>query len=184
MVDRLRLFFNHPLEDGDRPRLFAIVVAILAGAALILALLDDTGPAPERVKAPAPATDTPSPIVPSATPSAPSEEGDPTEQASRTDIARSKRAARRFLAGYLPFTYGRGTAERIRHAAPELRAELRPPRVPARERRPRVELLQTNGVSRERAQVTALVRDGRRRYTVRLDLANTASGWLVTEIRR
>ncbi len=41
-------------------------------------------------------------------------------------------------------------------------------------------LLQTNGVNGERAELVALVRDGRRRYSVPLELANTPSGWLVT----
>jgi hypothetical protein len=189
MVDRLRQILNRPIADGDRQRLFLIVVAILAGAALILALVDDTGPepaAPERPERPAPAAFR----VPAATPSAPSEEGNPPAslQGSRRDIARSKQAARRFLARYLPYTYGRGRADRIPAATPELRAALSRarPRGPARSlrRRPRLELLQSNGVSRERAKLVALVRDGRLRYTVRLRLANTAAGWLVTELGR
>jgi hypothetical protein len=36
VVDRLRLFWNRPLRDGDRPRLFAIVVALIATAAAML----------------------------------------------------------------------------------------------------------------------------------------------------
>ena len=195
MVDRLRVFFNHPLEDGDRHRLFVIVVAIIAGAALILALLDDAGPAPEPVKARArSAAQAPTVAasfnVPAAAPAAPSEEGNPPAalRGSRTDIARGKRAARRFLARYLPYTYGQGRANRIPAATPDLRAALDEarPRVPARNgrRRPRLELLQSDGVSSERAQLVALVRDGRLRYTVRLRLTNTAAGWVVTELGR
>ncbi len=193
MVDRLRLLLNRPLADGDRTRLFPVVVAIIAGAALIFALLDDAGPAPSAMDTPArraseAPTVTAAFIVPAATPAVPSEEGNPPAalQGSRTDIARAKRAARRFLVRYLPYTYGRGRADRIPAATPQLRAALAdaPPRGPAREprRRPRLELLQSHGVSSEGAQLVALVRDGRLRYTVRLRLANTAAGWQVTEL--
>jgi hypothetical protein len=195
MVDRLRLFLNRPLSEGDRPRLFAIVVAVIAGAALILALLDDTAPSPERVRAP----ERPEPqepaapavvVVPVSTPAAPSEEANvpASLQASRADIARSKRAARAFLAGYLAFTYGHGDASVIPAAVPELRSQLAasPPRVPVseRRRRPRLELLQSDSVGSEHAQFVALVRDGRRRYAVRLELVNTARGWLVIDVGR
>jgi len=196
VVDRLRLFFNRPLQDGDRPRLFAVAVAVIAAAAGMLALLDDAGPARTVSRETAPRTADAAPsstaaaIVPASTPQAPSEESDPPAglRATRTDVARSKRAARRFLAGYLPYTYGRGPARRIRSATPELRAELarERPRVPAaeRRRRARVELVQSNGVSRERADLVALVRDGARRYGVHLQLANTPTGWLVTGLER
>jgi hypothetical protein len=196
VVDRLRQFFNRPLQDGDRPRLFAVAVAVIAAAAGMLALLDDAGPARGmKRETPPPAADvapssTAAAIVPASTPQAPSEESDPPAglRASRTDIARSKRAARRFLAGYLRFTYGRGSASRIRCATAELRVRLQRerPRVPADERRRRVrlELLQSNGVSRERADLVALARDGVRRYSVRLQLSNTPTGWLVTGLER
>jgi hypothetical protein len=187
MLDRLRQFANRPLNDGDRMRAFAIAVAIIAAVAAILALIDHPGPSREakrRINAwratPAPSAATA--LVPVSTPQAPSEESD--VQPAVGDVRRSKQAARRFLAGYLPFTYGHGNAAAIAAATPELRAELarQRPRVPVAERRrhPRLELLQTNGVSRERATLAALVHDGHRRYTVRLELASTARGWLVT----
>jgi hypothetical protein len=196
VVDRLRIVFDRPLHDGDRWRLFAIAVALIAAAAGILTLLDDAGPAPRpKHETRQPTTDVApaSPaveLVPVSTPVAPSEESDPpvSLRASRSDIARSKRAARRFLAGYLPFAYGRVPANRVRAASPELRAQLERdrPRVPAaeRRRRPRLELLQSNGVSPERADLVALVGDGARRYSVRLQLSNTLTGWLVTGLER
>ena len=66
----------------------------------------------------------------------------------------AKRAARRFLAGYLAYSYGHAIApRRIRAASARLRAQLaaEPPRVPPRERRrhPRVVLVQINGVGRD-----------------------------------
>jgi len=195
VVDRLRLFLNRPLRDAERPALFAVSIAVLAAAAAILALLDDAAPAPRQPAAAAPAT---VPLVPAepgdaaaspaATPEAPSEEGRPPAnlQATRADVGRVKRVARRFLTRYLPYTYGRGSARRIRGCMPVLRRRLarERPRVPraVRRRRPRLELLQSNGVSPQRAQLVALVRDGKRRYTIPLRLARAASGWTVTHV--
>ena len=114
---------------------------------------------------------------------APGEESHPLQPARAVDVEASKRAARRFLAAYLPFTYGRGDARELPAAAPQLRAVLasEPPRVPAteRDRVPRVVLLQSNGVSHEAAELVAIVDDGAGHYSVHLRLVNTASGWLV-----
>ncbi|MDA0164287.1 hypothetical protein OM076_28715 [Solirubrobacter ginsenosidimutans] len=194
MVDQLRILFNRPLQDGDRPRLFAIAVALIAASAGLFSLLDDAGPARAlRREAPVsrPATaGSAAAIVPASTPVAPSEESDPPAglRPAPADVTRSKRAARRFLAGYLRFSYGHGEAGQVRSASPQLRAELARsrPRVPSseRRRRPRIQLLQSNGVSRERADLLALVGDGARRYSVRLQLANTPTGWLVTGLER
>jgi hypothetical protein len=192
VVDRLRLFLNRPLRDADRPRLFAIAVAVIVATAGVLALFEDSGPAPEpaltKIEPPlAVVTDPPAaPPEPSPTATAPSEEGTPApgSVASRADVARAKRVARRFLAGYLPYTYGRGSARSIEGATGQLRAQLtrERPRVPAREqsRQPRVVLVQSDGVSRSRARMLALVRDGRRRYGVPLELSRTRGAWRVT----
>jgi hypothetical protein len=195
VVDRLRIFFNRPLHDGDRRRLFAIAVAVIIAAAGVLTLLDDAGPAPRPERESSGSVDvapssTAVALVPASTPVAPSEEIDPPAglRASRTDVARSKRAGRQFLVGYVRFTYGRGPATQIRSASPELRSRLarERPRVPVAElrRRTRLELLQSNGVSRESGDLVALVRDGAHRYSVRVQFANTATGWLVTGLRR
>ena len=187
MVDRLRLSWNRPLRDGDRLRLFAIAVALIAGAAAALTQLER--PAPQRqarqpdtprTTAPPSAEPPPSPV---ATP-VPAEEGSRTTvAASRADVAASKRAARRFLAGYLPFTYGRRPARRIDNATTALRHRLEQqrPRVPAAERRrtPRLELLQSDSVGRDRAELVAVVDDGKHRYTVPLELTRARAGWQV-----
>lgn len=191
MVDRLRLFFDRPLADADRPRLFAVTVAVLVGIVVILTVLDDPGLSPERRQSAAhrsPAAGSVTTAVTYVSTPAPSEESNLSTQASRADVSRSKRAARRFLSRYLQYAYGRTSASSLVAVTPELRAELadQRPRVPAseRRRRPRVELLQTNGVNGERAELLALVRDGKRRYSLHLELANTPSGWLVTALER
>src|SRR3954451_13045818 len=70
-------------------------------------------------------------------------------------------AARRFLAGYLPFTYGQARASRVGAVAPELRARLAaaPPRVPRelRRRRPRVRFLQVDAASSSQVTATAVI---------------------------
>lgn len=107
-------------------------------------------------------------------------------EGSRADVVATKRAARRFLAGYLAYTDGRRPARRIASASVALRRSLaaHPPRVPARERhrRPRVVLMQSHGVGRVRAELVALVRDGARRYTVPLKLTRGRSSWKVTAV--
>lgn len=163
MIDELRRFLNRPLRDADRPRLFAVAVGLIVVVAAGFALLDDAGSAPER----------PRPATPAATvaapPPAPVAETQPAPP-SRADVAAAKRVARRFLAGYLPYAYGRGGVGAIEGASDALRERLAAerPRVGTaqRRRRPRIVLLQSEGTS-----VTALVSDGARRYTIPLELA-------------
>jgi hypothetical protein len=193
MVDRLRLWWNRPLRDGERSRLFAIVVALIAAAAALLTQLDRPGPSPHAQppdRPPAAGASESDPVLTpsaSAPPTEPSEEGTRSPVAtSRADVAASKQAAGRFLARYLPYTYGRGQVRRIRPATAALRRRLagRRPRVPARERRrtPRLVLFQSDTVGHHRAALTALIDDGRRRYTVGLELVSAAAGWRVARV--
>jgi hypothetical protein len=195
VVDRLRLFLNRPLRDSDRPRLFALAVVAVVVAAGILALVHDRAAAPQRTRAVIAAPAAPAggalsaPVsTPSPAPTAAGEEGRPpaSSAGSRADVAGAKWAARRFLAGYLPYSYGHGRPDHIAAATTELRRRLarQPPRVPARERRlrPRLLLLLSEAVSRGRAQLLALVGDGAQRYTLHLRLARTAGSWTVTDV--
>jgi hypothetical protein len=194
VVDRVRAFLNRPLRDSDRPRLFAIAVALVLAAAALLAMLDDPG-SPRADAEPAEPSPLPADPRPSAANSeplvsaeAPSEEANPPAalKASSAHVTQARRAARRFLAGYLPYAYGRRDARQIAHASPQLRRRLanERPRVPAaeRRRRPRLLLLQADSVGRLRAGMRALVGDGARRYTVPLELERTAAGWVVTDL--
>lgn len=192
MIDRLRSWLNRPLADGERRRLFVVAVVVLLAAAGALTALDRPGREP--VSAPArrdsasreleaePARPAPTSLE------VPSEEGrlDPAQAASTSEVAAARRAARRFLRGYLPYTYGRGSPSSIAPASPRLLQRLAQsrPRVPARERgrRARIVVLQPNGAGRVRAGMIALVDDGARRYTVGLELERRRSGWLVTDV--
>jgi hypothetical protein len=193
MVDLLRGFLNRPLSDGDRPRLFATAVALVLAAAAVLALLDDGGSSSSSRSPDAAVSDrlpdsAPPGVEPVAAAEPPSEEGRPPAGAEATpgDVTEAKRAARRFLAGYLPYSYGQGQARAIENAEPELLQRLarERPRVPTREQRrqPRLELVHADGAGHDQARMMALVSDGRRRYTVALELARTASGWHVTSV--
>jgi hypothetical protein len=194
VIDRARIALSRPLDDGDRPRLFAMAVASIVGGALILTVIGraPARPAKHVVRGePAPTATPPAPAVLTSPVQVvqsgpPSEESEPKAglEVSRSELRIVKRTARRFLLDYLPFTYGRGSARHIRAASARLRAELaaEPPRVSPRERRhrPRVVLLQLDGTGRAWAGVVALVDDGARRYSVALTLARIGRGWQVT----
>jgi hypothetical protein len=189
VIDRLRIFLNRPLGDADRRGLFVLaVLAIVAGAGAF-ALLDAPGPRERDARAPVAGSARDAvPAVPErASLDAPSEEGELPEavEASAADVRAAKRAARRFLADYLRYTYGRGSASGIAAASDDVRERLaaEQPRVPAaeRRRRPRVLLLQADGAGSVRARIVALVEDGTRRYTVPLELERRRSSWTVIE---
>jgi hypothetical protein len=96
-------------------------------------------------------------------------------------------AARVFLHAYLPYSYGRVDADRIRGAARPLVRALRdaPPRVPAvvARARPRLVSVLAEAATGDRdVLIVAAVDDGRRRYDVRLTVHHGADRWVVTEI--
>src|SRR4051812_45230995 len=96
-------------------------------------------------------------------------------------------AARRFLAGYLPYSYGQAPATRIRGAAPPLMSSLRrqPPRVAAADRRLRprlidLEVAQVNGDLG--FALAATIEDGRRRYPINLAVRAEGARWRVVAL--
>src|SRR4051794_23035306 len=105
------------------------------------------------------------------------------------DVGRAaSTTARAFLHGYLPYSYGRAGADRIRGAAPPLVNALReaPPRVPPAvvRARPRLVTVRAEAATGDRdVVIVAAVDDGRRRYDVRLTVHHDADRWVVAEIR-
>jgi hypothetical protein len=96
-------------------------------------------------------------------------------------------AARVFLHAYLPYSYGRVDADRIRDAGRSLMRVLReaPPRVPpaVARARPRLVSVLAQAVTGDGdVLIVAAVEDGRRRYDVRLTVHHGADRWIVTEI--
>lgn len=194
MIDRLIAWWNRPLDEAERRRMFAFAALALVALAVLLIARQQEEPVARRAAAPAPPppeAQPPARAVAAQGSEASGEERDPPKEdryvPTSGDVADAKRAARRFLAGYLPYTYGRGDAERIRSANPALGQELarQPPRVPptvARTARPRTTTLQAETAERDGASVLALVADGKRRYTIELWLEREGSEWRVADI--
>ena len=196
MIDRLRRLWNRPIADVQRQPLFAFAVGLLLAVTAGLVLMLGGEPEPPADAGAANGAETASAPIdaqgeraddPAALP-LPSEEepGAGGRPPSPKQIAAAKRAARVFLAGYLPYTYGERGASAIDRTTAELRHALaaEPPRVPPVERRraPRIRSLYLNGASADRAAVLALIDDGERSYTVALALARYGSEWRVTEV--
>jgi hypothetical protein len=95
--------------------------------------------------------------------------------------------AERFLAGYLPFAYGRGSALAVRGVTPALRRQLLRDRARLtpveRRRRPRVLALQTVGTTPAFVVATAVIDDGGvTTYRLRFTLQREASRWAVSTV--
>ena len=112
----------------------------------------------------------------------------PAPPVSATALVQAHRVAERFLAGYLPFAYGRGSALAIagitsamRRQLLRRRAELTPVE---RSRRPRVVLLQTTATMPTFVVATAVIDDGGvTNYRLRFELEGRAGRWLVSGVQ-
>jgi hypothetical protein len=92
-----------------------------------------------------------------------------------------------FLAGYLPFAYGRGSALAIRAATQALRRQLLSQRAQLtpveRRRRPRVVALQTIGTTPVFVVATAVIDDGGlATYRLRFTLSRATGRWAVSSV--
>jgi hypothetical protein len=106
---------------------------------------------------------------------------------STAAMLQARRVAARFLAGYLPFAYGRGGAVAIRGITPALRRQLlsrRPRLTPVeRRRRPRVVSVQTVGTTPVFVVATAVIDDGGLApYRLRFTLSRSAGRWAVSSV--
>ena len=188
MIDRLRALWTRPIRDEERMPIFLGAAVVLVLAAVLLAL---TRGGEEAVTAARPAAAEPEPAAPAPDEPLPRREAEGEADRERPatvsgrDVRAAKRTARRFLTGYLPYSYGRGPASAVGTAAtPELRAELAatPPRASARVRRlePRVGSVQVEAMTSRSVAVAAFVEDGERSYSIALGLERGASGWQVS----
>ena len=96
-------------------------------------------------------------------------------------------AASTFLKGYLPYSYGRAKVRRIRAAATPLLRELAasPPRVPASVAQARPQLVSVSAEAAtggSKIDVVAVVKDGQRRYSVRLSMREAGGRWVVSAV--
>jgi hypothetical protein len=102
------------------------------------------------------------------------------------ELARARQAAARFLADYLPFLYGRGSA-RVDAVTPSLRLQLTQTRTQVtpveRRRHPRVVSLTGVGQAPGRVLATALVEDGGvTSYALLITVREGPAGWLVSRV--
>ena len=106
---------------------------------------------------------------------------------STAALLQARRVAERFLAGYLPLAYGRGSASAVSGVTPAMRRQLlrQGARLtPAeRRRRPRVMSLQTVGTTPAFVVATAAIDDGGvATYHLRFTLQGGGGRWLVSDV--
>ena len=106
---------------------------------------------------------------------------------STAAMLEARQVAARFLAGYLPFAYGRGSALAIRSITPALRRELLRQRAQLtpveRQRRPRVMLLQTIATTPTFVVARAVIDDGGvTTYRLRFTVQREAGRWAVSSV--
>jgi hypothetical protein len=118
-------------------------------------------------------------------PRPPSNVGGHAQSRSEPVLAATSDRARRFLQGYLAFSYGHGPVSAIRDADPQLLQALAGQRVPpaARKRRPRITALRVEESAPDVAQATATIADGSGvRYPLVFYLERRPRVWLVTRL--
>jgi hypothetical protein len=175
-------------------RLTAVAIA-LASAAGITACGDEynrgAGVYSNPTTMTIPTTTTPAPGAPLQTTDSGGTESSERGQISarqQRDVQAAKNAARQFLAGYLPYSYGRSDAEAIRSASPALRRVLarQAPRVPpalAAKARPRLKGLTYSGIDAQRVMLLARIDDGQSRYVALLTVRRQGNQWTVSQVR-
>ena len=154
----------------------------LAALGLVVLLVVASALAPARHPANRPVVP---PAVPTRTQRGPTAGG--SRQISPVELVAARRVAARFLAGYLPFLYGRGSARWIDAVTPGLRRQLsrwRGLATPVEgERHPRLVSLTAVAPSPAAILATALVADGGvSTYALRITLSAGRGGWLVSSV--
>lgn len=145
------------MRGRGRELALAALVVVLGGLLVVVTLGDDAPPPRDTGR---PVNPAPSPVI-----TAPAGR-EPADAApvSPAELADARRAASRFLDGYLGFLYGRASASRVTDVTPAVRRELvrNTPRIPPaqRDRTPRVVDLDLVGQAPGAVIVTASVDDG------------------------
>jgi hypothetical protein len=158
-------------------------LTLAAGALVVLLVVASAlapSPHPAHRPVPTPARSTRSGLM--RTTRTPSVPGSP--RISPSGLLAARHVAAGFLASYLPYLYGRGSARSIDGVTPDLRRQLIRVRglvTPVeRHRHPRVVSLTAVGQAPAAVLATALVADGGvTAYAVRIVLRSGRDGWLV-----
>jgi hypothetical protein len=174
MTGRLSAALRRGSRTTRRVTLAALVLVALQIVASALA------PSPHRAHRPVPPPA--GPVGPRRTPAAPG-----SRPISPGGLVAARRVAGRFLAGYLPFLYGRASARSIDGVTPDLRRQLIRVRGLAtpveRQRDPGVVSLTAVGQAPAVVLATAVVADGGvTAYALRMVLRSGRDGWLVSGV--
>jgi hypothetical protein len=197
VINRLRDIADRPVSELPTGLVFAICVLVIALGAFGVAQIADPHSRPQppvadaRDAGPDPngheVTNAPAPSWDYGYSELPGEQGSNPVPDTARDAAQVRDATRRFMTGYLAFTYGHARANEIQATSAEMIRGLaqHPPRVPTRIRRlhPRVELVQQIASGPIRAAAVAVIDDDVTRYSVHVELIrNSRSDWIVTEV--
>ena len=174
MTGRLVAAFARRSRIARRLTLAALGLVVLLVVASVLA--------PARHRAHRPVAP---PAVPTRTQRTPTAGG--SRPISAGGLVAARWVAARFLAGYLPFLYGRGSARSIEAVTPGLRLQLSRMRglvTPVeRQRHPRVVWLTAVTQSPAAILATALVADGGvTTFALRIMLSAGRGGWVVSGV--
>lgn len=182
MIDRLRALANRPIGESERRGALVLAGAVILGAAVFFLLGGQSPGVP--VGSPTPVvTPTRAPI----TTNSPVEEDEQPAGPTPLEVREAKTTARRFLRGYLPYSYGKGSAGRILGASDELLRELgdEPPHAPLNAERggdAKVTALQAEEAEPGLISVLAFVEDSERDYALSLTLERVGRAWRVSKV--
>lgn len=182
MIDRLRALANRPIGESERRGAFVLAGAVILGAAVFF--LFGAEPAAGPVGTPVPAATPTGAPTPS---SSPVEEDEQLAGPTPLEVREAKTTARRFLRGYLPYSYGKGSAGSILGASDELLEELgdEPPHAPLAAERggdAKVTALQAEEAEPGNISVLAFVEDSERDYALSLTLERVGRAWRVSRV--
>lgn len=165
---------------GRRARARRRLTLAALGLIVLLVVVSAFAPSPHPVDRPLPP-----PVGPTRARRTPTAPG--SRPISPGGLVAARRVAARFLAGYLPFLYGRGSARSIERVTPELRRQLVRVRglvTPVeRLRHPRVVSLIAVGQAPAALVATGVIADGGvTTYAVRIMVRAGRDGWLVSGV--
>jgi hypothetical protein len=163
-----------------RSRCLLVAVGALLALGAVMAALTLTAPRSAHKRHPIPL-----PRVASRSPQ--SSPHRPRPPVSNVAMLQARRVSARFLAGYVAFAYGRGSALAVRGITQALRRQLLSQRAQLtpveRRRRPRVVAVQTVGTTPVFVVATAVIDDrGLARYRLRFTLQRGAGRWAVSSV--
>jgi hypothetical protein len=152
MSARLARLRDRPIAEPERRAALTLATVLLVGCAALLIATRPSSP-----HAPAPSRKAPH----AATTADPPPAADPPTAGTSSAVVR---LSREFLAGYLAYLYGHGSASEVRGASPALASGLRahPPRISVdmRARHPRVVSVQAVAGEHGQLTATAMISDG------------------------